>query len=93
VPICHEGGWIQLTALDGSTEVDWHSRFEIAVPLLGWVVERLSGRLSWDAFGRLLEQVRDRLDGRGAPGEGEGTVIDYPPAPPASEGGSRNAPP
>ena len=65
VPMRHDGGWIQLTERDGATEVDWHSRFEIALPLFAWLVEQVAGRKSRGAFRRLLEQVRDRLEGPG----------------------------
>ncbi len=62
VPMRHEGGWVDLAERDGATEVDWHSRFAITVPGVGWLLERIAGQVSRAAFQRLLEGARDRLE-------------------------------
>jgi uncharacterized protein YndB with AHSA1/START domain len=43
LPFAHELGWLEFSELAGKTRVDWHSRFRIPIPVLGFVIERLSG--------------------------------------------------
>lgn len=61
LPVEHERGWLEFHAEDGSTRVDWRSRFRITLPLVGPLLERRVGPSFADAFGRLLEAARARL--------------------------------
>jgi uncharacterized protein YndB with AHSA1/START domain len=56
LPFRHQGGSIQLTADGGGTRAVWTSSFEIPVPLIGGMMDRIFARLLERGFGRTLEQ-------------------------------------
>lgn len=37
-PIKHYKGWLDFKELNGKTQVDWHSHFEVTVPIFGWFI-------------------------------------------------------
>jgi hypothetical protein len=61
LPIRHERGWMAVTPEDGGTRVDWHSRFEIALPLLGPLLAPLVALRIRRGFGTLLARAARRL--------------------------------
>ena len=62
VPLRHEGGWVELTEHGGATRVDWYSRFELEIPLVGWLIARIAARSTRKAFARLLARAKSRLE-------------------------------
>ncbi|MFO0043770.1 MAG: SRPBCC family protein [Pseudomonadota bacterium] len=61
LPIHHERGWLEFAADGGDTVVDWHSRFQIAVPLLGRVFAPLVALRIRRGFDALLARAARRL--------------------------------
>ena len=43
-PIKHNKGWLDFTQEKGKTRVEWHSHFEVTIPIvgriIGWFVKR-----------------------------------------------------
>ncbi len=37
-PIKHHKGWLDFKQLNGKTQVDWHSHFEVTTPIIGWLI-------------------------------------------------------
>lgn len=37
-PIKHNKGWLDFKQLNGKTQVDWHSHFEVTTPIVGWII-------------------------------------------------------
>jgi len=62
LPFRHERGWLELTAENGGTRVDWRSRFSIAIPLLGRLLERRFAKVAGRGFEKLLLAARRRLE-------------------------------
>jgi uncharacterized protein YndB with AHSA1/START domain len=56
VPFRHEGGSIRLAGVDGGTEVVWTSTFEIPIPVVGALLDRMFARQLERGFGRVLER-------------------------------------
>ncbi len=58
-PIIHHKGWLDFSEVDGKTQVDWHSHFEITTPLvgklIGWVVKRQMSK----AFAKRLAYIKN----------------------------------
>lgn len=63
LPFHHHRGWLSLMPEAGGTRVHWRSRFSIAVPLLGRLIEPLVARSVAHAFELLLLRARERLEG------------------------------
>lgn len=61
LPIHHERGWLEFAADGGGTVVDWRSRFEIAVPLLGRVFAPLVALRIRRGFDAVLARTARRL--------------------------------
>lgn len=44
MPLKHHKGWLDFTDMNGKTQVDWHSHFEITKPIIGpimgWFMKR-----------------------------------------------------
>src|SRR5688572_6704205 len=40
IPVSHERGWLELTAVDGGTRVDWRTRYRLDLPLIGGLLSR-----------------------------------------------------
>jgi len=60
-PLKHKKGWLDFTEIDGKTLVDWHSHFEITIPvvggLIGWFVKRGIAKV----FKKRLAYLKERL--------------------------------
>ncbi len=54
-PLKHKKGWLDFTYKDGKTRVDWHSHFQITVPIIG-------GIIGWVVKKQLANVFQDRLD-------------------------------
>jgi hypothetical protein len=50
----HERGWLDVFSECETTRVDWYSRFEVTMPIVGWFAERLVGPRAAAGFRRLL---------------------------------------
>jgi hypothetical protein len=62
LPLRHHGGRLTFTANGGSTDVEWTTRFEITVPILGTVMEPITKRILIGAFNRFLGATKQRLE-------------------------------
>lgn len=62
LPLKHERGWLTFEALNGSTVVQWDTRFSITVPILGWLFERFQVRRMTPLFRETLLRAKDRLE-------------------------------
>lgn len=60
----HERGWLDVAPGGPATRVDWHSRFAVTLPIVGWFVERAVGPRAGTGFGQLLDQAKTDLGGR-----------------------------
>jgi hypothetical protein len=54
-PLKHKKGWLDFTFKDGKTRVDWHSHFQITVPIVG-------GIIGWFVGKQLAKVFQTRLD-------------------------------
>jgi hypothetical protein len=54
-PLKHKKGWLDFTEKDGRTRVDWHSHFEITIPIIGGVI-------GWFVGKQLAKVFQTRLD-------------------------------
>ena len=68
IPLEHELGWLELTEAGKKTRVVWRSRFRIAIPVVGFLLERVQGPKGAAAFERLLVQAKADLEA-GSDGE------------------------
>ena len=64
LPIRHERGWIDLMREGTGTRVDWRSRFEVTVPLLGPLLAPAIAARIRAGFDQLLARAARRLDAR-----------------------------
>jgi len=62
LPLRHEIGWMQFATADEATEVEWRSRFEIPIPMVGKVMEIAAGRWSKAGFLKLLARARKEIE-------------------------------
>lgn len=62
VPLRHQGGQMQLTESADGTEIEWVSRFEVTVSLLGRLIERFVGPRTARGFSALLSQTKSELE-------------------------------
>ena len=62
LPMHHVQGRLEFSETDEGTRVDWMSRFEVRIPLLGWLLERVLGHSLISAFGRLLTRAGTNLN-------------------------------
>jgi hypothetical protein len=58
----HERGWLQLTARGNGTDVEWTSRFDVRVPLVGAPIAALVKRLFTNVFTTFLTAARTRME-------------------------------
>lgn len=59
----HDRGWLDLSSNGEGAQVDWHSRFRVTMPLVGWFIERIIGTRAAGSFHKLLEQAKTDLEG------------------------------
>lgn len=64
IPLRHEGSRITFTGASGGTDVEWTSRFEITVPIIGRFFGARVERLYTKAFTELLQAAKVRLESR-----------------------------
>ena len=58
----HDRGWLAFSPSGDATRVEWRSRFEIPMPMVGWLLERLLARRLADGFRQLLEEAKATLE-------------------------------
>jgi uncharacterized protein YndB with AHSA1/START domain len=58
----HDRGWLDFSSSGGETRVDWHSRFQIPIPIVGWFVERFLGPRVAAGFRQVLDQAKKELE-------------------------------
>jgi Polyketide cyclase / dehydrase and lipid transport len=63
VPIRHYGSRLDFTARQESTDVTWQSRFEVPIPIIGWVLGQVMKRRYKSAFSAMLSRARVMLEG------------------------------
>ncbi|WP_437570742.1 SRPBCC family protein [Sorangium sp. So ce542] len=61
-PLRHHGSRLRFTSRGDGTEVDWTSRFEVPLPLVGDLLGALARRLFTAAFTELLLAEKARLE-------------------------------
>jgi hypothetical protein len=66
LPFRHEGGSVRLTPVDGGTEAVWTSSFEIPIPVVGPILDRIFAQQLERGFGRTLERSAE-LAAAGSP--------------------------
>jgi len=66
LPVVHHGGRLSLTPQGGGTVVEWTSRFEIPMPLVGGVVASVARRILAKTFSDFLLRAKKRVEGGGA---------------------------
>lgn len=59
----HERGWLDIVSDGAATRVDWYSRFQVTIPLVGWFAERIVGPRAAKGFRQLLARARAELEG------------------------------
>jgi Polyketide cyclase / dehydrase and lipid transport len=62
MPICHQGSRLSFTVAGGGTDVEWTSRFNIPVPILGGLLGAMAATLYSKAFTGLLTAAKARLE-------------------------------
>jgi uncharacterized protein YndB with AHSA1/START domain len=62
LPIRHHGGRLRFTARGAGTEIEWTSRFEVPVPLLGRALGPVARQTLTTAFTDLLLAAKLRLE-------------------------------
>ena len=63
LPLRHAGSCLTFTPRGEGTDVEWTSRFEVTVPLLGRLLGARAKRLYAASFTALLHQAKARLEG------------------------------
>src|SRR5438132_3552878 len=64
LPLRHFGSRLAFTPRGQGTEVEWTSRFEVTVPVIGRLLGLLAERLYAASFSKLLRQAKARLERR-----------------------------
>jgi hypothetical protein len=62
LPMRHHGGQLTFTEENHATFVDWTTRFEIPVPLVGRLLEKIAKVALTRAFEEFLRQARARVE-------------------------------
>jgi uncharacterized protein YndB with AHSA1/START domain len=63
MPMKHEKGWLQLTPRGSGTDVEWTTRFEVPIPVVGNVLAKATEGLLRTVFKRFLTEARARVEG------------------------------
>jgi hypothetical protein len=66
LPLRHHGGRLTFTREDGGTLIDWTTRFEVPVPIVGGMLAAVAKRILARAFDDFLCGAKTRLEGAGA---------------------------
>ncbi|HLM71241.1 MAG TPA: SRPBCC family protein [Polyangiaceae bacterium] len=64
LPLRHHGGQVRLTARGDGTEINWTSRFDLTVPLVGGALEPIAASILTTKFTEMLLAAKARLEGR-----------------------------
>ena len=64
LPLRHAGSRLSFGSRGSGTEVEWTSRFEVTVPLIGRLLGLVAERLYAASFTKLLRQAKLRLERR-----------------------------
>jgi hypothetical protein len=67
IPLKHERGVVELTATPQGTEVSWKTSFEVDVPWIGELIEKLTGPGLTTAIGEILRYVKREVETKHAP--------------------------
>jgi hypothetical protein len=62
LPIRHHGGELTFAEEDDGTVVNWTTRFEIPVPLVGRLLEKAAKRALTRAFNEFLRQAKAQME-------------------------------
>ncbi len=62
LPVAHEGGRVVLTPGAGGTDVEWTTRFQVPVPVVGPLLGYLAERIFVRAFTQLLRRAKSKLE-------------------------------
>lgn len=57
-PIKHHKGWLDFKQLNGKTQVDWHSHFEVTVPVIGWIIGLFVKKAMSDVFKSRMDFIK-----------------------------------
>lgn len=60
LPVRHQRGWVECMADGGGTQVDWRSRFELALPVLGPLLAPVVAARVRAGFAQLLARAARR---------------------------------
>jgi uncharacterized membrane protein len=63
IPIRHEIGTMDFTTCGSATDVHWVTRYEVAIPLIGWLLEPILTFVFGTVFQGLLTQSKMILEG------------------------------
>ena len=64
IPIRHEVSRLTFKVVDGATDVEWTSRFDISIPLLGGLLGARARKLYTKAFTNLFVAAKTQLETR-----------------------------
>lgn len=62
LPLRHHGGQLRFTTRGEGTEVDWTTRFDVTVPLVGRALEPLTAAILTTTFTEMLGAAKERLE-------------------------------
>lgn len=62
IPLDHDRGIIELTPIDGGTDVRWTTNFGVAVPLIGDLIGRLTESSVNKTIGDILKHVKREVE-------------------------------
>ncbi len=57
-PIKHHKGWLDFKQLNGKTQVDWYSHFEVTTPIIGWLIGIIVKKSMSKVFQSRLEYIK-----------------------------------
>jgi len=57
----HDKGWLDFQQIDGKTQVDWHSHFEITIPIIGGLIGWFAKRQMSQVFAKRLSFIQTNL--------------------------------
>ena len=60
-PLRHDKGWLDFQQVAGKTQVDWHSHFEITMPVIGGLVGWFAKRQMSQVFQKRLGFIQKNL--------------------------------
>jgi hypothetical protein len=60
-PLRHKKGWLDFTYKNGKTQVDWHSHFEISIPIVGSIIGWFVGKQLANVFQGRLDFIQKTL--------------------------------